>query len=121
MTKPNVIAAALLCCAASPPDARSLPPPPSVAVHPTPKSPGEKVRILIDTIPAQARYVTEASAPMGGLTIPPGQEDAFGKALSHGIDQLIELARQAGANTIVLLSHGRGAAVPSSRPRNLTC
>jgi hypothetical protein len=32
--------------------------------------------------------------------------------VSHGIDELIQLARQAGANTIVLLSHGRGSAIP---------
>jgi hypothetical protein len=83
-----------------------------VVVHPSPKPPGEKVRVLIDTIPAQARYVREANAPMNGVTIPADRERAFGKALSHGIDDLIGLARQAGANTIVLLSGGRGSAIP---------
>jgi hypothetical protein len=100
------------------PDPASLPPPPSVAVNPSPKSPREKVRVLVDTIPAQARYVREANAPMNGVTIPPGQERAFGKSLSHGIDQLIELARQAGANTVVLLSHGRGSAIPIEQSKD---
>jgi hypothetical protein len=89
-----------------------MPRPPSVDAHPTPKASDEKVRVLVDTIPAHALYVTDAAAPLQGAVIRPGEERAIGHELSQGIDQLVALARQAGANTVVLLSSGRGSAIP---------
>jgi hypothetical protein len=99
--------------AAEMPDPATLSNPPSVAIDPRPKPRVEPVRVLVDTIPAKARFVTVARASLGAK-IRRGMESAIGKALSESIDQLIEQARQAGANTIVLLSTGHGRAVPIS-------
>jgi hypothetical protein len=112
MTKALLTAATLVACTTSRGAPAELPQPPSVAPHPAPKAPGEKVRVLIDTIPARALYVSDANAPLQGAVIRPGEERAIGQALSHGVDQLAGLARQAGANTVVLLSSGRGSAIP---------
>jgi len=94
------------------PDPKTLPPPPSMALNPQPLASSEEIALAVNAIPADAKYVIYAELKLDGLTIQPGQEAQVGADLSRIIDQVFTLARERGANLVVLLSTQHGVDLP---------
>lgn len=94
---------------AQPADSQSPRPPPSVALNAEPVSTSAKVVLQVDTIPVDAKYVIYAEVNLKGLTIEPKDIAEVSDHLTQTCDQLAGMARQRGANLVVLLSNAHGA------------
>lgn len=102
----------LLAAADKAPDAHSLPAPPSVALNVAPLQESDDVRVLVNVIPATAKYVIFADLKSERTSLDPSEADKVGAGLSQTFEELRNVARERGANLIVVLGSERGIAVP---------
>jgi hypothetical protein len=98
--------------AAETPPAGTLPPPPSVALNTAPFDAAADVAVLVNVIPADAKFVVHARLSSNGTHLAADEAAATGANLSQMLEQLRQDARQHGANLIVLLGSEHGVDVP---------
>jgi hypothetical protein len=94
----------------APPDA-TLPPPPSIAVNPEAKPAESPVTILVDTIPASAKFVNFAQLALGSRVLEKSHAADVGGHLSKKFEEMTGVARQSGSNLLVVLSQEHGISV----------
>jgi hypothetical protein len=73
---------------------------------------GPGLRYLVNTVPADARYVIYAQMNLSGLTIAEGDVPQVSANLSASLDGMPGFARPRGANLIVILTQAHGIPVP---------
>ncbi len=71
-----------------------------------------EVRFLVNTVPAEAKYVIYAQMNLSGLTIAESDVPQVSANLSTTLDGMPDFARKQGANLIVILTQAHGIAVP---------
>ena len=96
------------------PDPKTLPAPPSVAINPSPLEANARIEMQVDAIPADAKYVIYAELKLDGLTIDNENVASVGQELSRILGDTFKLAKERGANLIVLLSNEHGIDVTIS-------
>jgi hypothetical protein len=94
------------------PPVESMPPPPSVAMNPAPLDASAEVKVLVNVIPASAKYVIYVDLASKGNQLKPEEAADTGNNLSGLVEQLREAAKSRGANLIVVLGAEHGIDVP---------
>ena len=96
------------------PDPGTLPPPPSAEPHPVSRPAGSPVYVLVDVIPATAKFIDYAQIRIQELPDPNHLSD-FSRNISKEIAKMVEGVPSLGGNLLVLLSQAHGVQVPISQ------
>ena len=97
-------------------DPATMPAPPSAEPHPIAKPVGSLVRVLVDVIPANAKYIDYAQLRIQELP-DVNHLSNFSGAISNEIAKMAENVPSLGGNLLVLLSQAHGMQVPISQSK----
>lgn len=101
------------------PSLKDMPAPPSVAINPAPLDAAADIKVMVDAIPASAKYVVHVKLGAKGNQLKPEEAADTGANLSQVCEQMQQFARTRGANLVVILGAEHGIEVPIKQTSQL--